>query len=119
MPKPMSKSQIVAHLSESTGASKKTVQSLLDELVNLAAREVRGDAGKFTIPNFAHASRKIGSPGQALIGTQIVWQTHKAFGDAVSGSWLGPREPASKIETLGGKWHGPRKPPGSGSLGSK
>ncbi len=39
--KPMTKAQILTHLSEQTGLSKKQVSEVLDELVNLAYQEAK------------------------------------------------------------------------------
>jgi len=44
----MTKSQIIASLSESTGLSKKDVSNLMEKLVELAYSEVKGN-GEFTI----------------------------------------------------------------------
>jgi DNA-binding protein HU-beta len=113
MAKPMSKSQIVAHLAKSTGASKKTVQLFLDELLKLAIREVRGKSGTFIIPNFAQAVRmkrhrklRMGrnpATGEALnIGaaTLVQFRVHTAFAKAVRGNYPGPRR-SDDLESRG------------------
>jgi DNA-binding protein HU-beta len=116
MAKPMNKAQIVAHLAESTGASKKTVELLLDELFKLAVREVRGKVGTFVIPKFAHAVRKkrdrkprtgrnpaTGAAIKIAAETLVEFRTDTAFAEAVRGDWPGPRR---------GNYPGPRlRPP--------
>ena len=47
MAKPMTKSQIVAHLAQKLGVTRGTVGTFLDELAKLAAREAKNS---FTIP---------------------------------------------------------------------
>ena len=47
----MSKSQILATLSDSSGLSKKDVKNLLDQITALAYKEVKG-AGEFVLPGF-------------------------------------------------------------------
>jgi nucleoid DNA-binding protein len=48
--KPISKSQLVAGLAESTGLSKKQTQGVLDALNDAVARELTKGAGVFTLP---------------------------------------------------------------------
>jgi DNA-binding protein HU-beta len=47
----MTKSQLVATLSEKTGFSKKDVNGLFEELATVAYKEVK-KAGEFTLPGF-------------------------------------------------------------------
>lgn len=47
MPKAMTKSKIIAHLSKKTSSTKKTVSSFLDEFATLAHKEAKNT---FTIP---------------------------------------------------------------------
>lgn len=47
----MTKSQLMATLSEKTGLAKKQVASLMDELTNLAYKEVK-TGGEFVVPGF-------------------------------------------------------------------
>jgi DNA-binding protein HU-beta len=54
----MSKSKIVAHLAEKCGTSKKTVNTLFDELFKLAVKECKGPAGKFVIPGLGRAVKR-------------------------------------------------------------
>ncbi len=49
--KPLTKSQILAELSEKTGVAKKDAAAVLDELGNLIDRHIqKGAAGQFTLP---------------------------------------------------------------------
>ncbi|OGG56174.1 MAG: DNA-binding protein [Candidatus Handelsmanbacteria bacterium RIFCSPLOWO2_12_FULL_64_10] len=49
--KPLTKSQILAELSENTGVAKKDAAAVLDELGNLVERHIqKGAAGQFTLP---------------------------------------------------------------------
>lgn len=49
--KPLTKSQILAELSENTGVAKKDAAAVLDGLGNLIERHVqKGAAGQFTLP---------------------------------------------------------------------
>jgi len=47
----MTKSQLMATLAEKTGLAKKQVASLMDELTNLAYKEVKS-GGEFVVPGF-------------------------------------------------------------------
>ncbi|MCU0680486.1 MAG: HU family DNA-binding protein [Planctomycetes bacterium] len=47
----MTKSQILASLSESTGLSKKDVANFMDKLAEIAYKEVKKD-GEFPVPGF-------------------------------------------------------------------
>lgn len=57
MAKGMTKSQVLATLSETTGLGKKEVTSFLDELTNLAYSEVKKN-GEFTVPGFGKLVKK-------------------------------------------------------------
>lgn len=46
----MTKSQTIATLAESAGLSKKDVANLLDKMVELAYKEVKGSNGQFVVP---------------------------------------------------------------------
>ena len=49
--KPLTKSQLLAEIAESTGVAKKDVGAVLDELGNVIERHIRkGAAGQFTLP---------------------------------------------------------------------
>jgi nucleoid DNA-binding protein len=49
--KPMTKSQLLAEIAESTGVAKKDVGAVLDELGSVIERHVqKGAAGQFTLP---------------------------------------------------------------------
>ena len=47
----MTKSQLMATLADKTGLAKKQVASLMEELTNLAYKEVKG-GGEFVVPGF-------------------------------------------------------------------
>ncbi|HEX5421953.1 MAG TPA: HU family DNA-binding protein [Candidatus Acidoferrum sp.] len=95
---PMSKSKIVAHLSEKVSTpekpvSKKQVASFFDELFKLAVKESRG-AGKFVIPGLgravkAHRKARMGrnpatgEPIKIKAKTVVRLRAAKAFKDAV------------------------------------
>src|SRR6185437_8983049 len=95
---PMSKSKIVAHLSEKVSTpekpvSKKQVSSFFDELFKLAVKESRG-AGKFVIPGLgravkAHRKARMGrnpatgEPIKIKAKTVVRLRAAKAFKDAV------------------------------------
>ena len=49
MPKMMTKSQVMGHLSQKTGLSKKQVVELFDETLNLASKEAKNG---FVLPGF-------------------------------------------------------------------
>ena len=51
MAKTMTKSQLVRHLAEKTEQAKKTVVAVLDELLNVAVKEVKAK-GTFVVPGF-------------------------------------------------------------------
>ena len=57
MAKVMTKSKIVAHMSEKCGISKKAVNGFFEELFKLAVREAKG-AGKFVIPGLGRAVKR-------------------------------------------------------------
>jgi len=60
----MTKSQIVAALSENTGLSKKEVNGVLDELATLMERHVKkGAVGQFTLPGLLKV-RTVKRPAQ-------------------------------------------------------
>jgi DNA-binding protein HU-beta len=58
MAKTMTKSKIVAHLAEQCGCSKKSVNTLFEELFKLAVKETKGSAGKFVIPGLGRAVKR-------------------------------------------------------------
>ncbi len=57
MAKAMTKSQVLATLAEKTGLAKKQVVEMLDALVALAYKEVKG-AGEFTLPGLGKLVKK-------------------------------------------------------------
>ncbi len=95
---PMSKSKIVAHLSEKVSTpekpvSKKQVASFFDELFKLAVKESRS-SGKFVIPGLgravkAHRKARMGrnpatgEPIKIKAKTVVRLRAAKAFKDAV------------------------------------
>src|SRR5260221_10267380 len=92
--KPMSKSQIVSHLAERVGSSKKSAAQFFDELHNLAVKEAKGGAGKFVIPGIgrivkAHRKARMGrnpQTGEAIklkARTVVRMRPAKAMKDAL------------------------------------
>jgi DNA-binding protein HU-beta len=98
MASPMSKSKIVAHLSDKVSTpekpvSKKQIASFFDELFKLAVKEARS-SGKFVIPGLgravkAHRKARMGrnpATGEAIkikAKTVVRLRAAKAFKDAV------------------------------------
>jgi DNA-binding protein HU-beta len=98
MASPMSKSKIVAHLSEKVSTpekpvSKKQIAGFFDELFKLAVREARS-SGKFVIPGLgravkAHRKARMGrnpatgEPIKIKAKTVVRLRAAKAFKDAV------------------------------------
>ena len=89
----MTKSQIVAHLAEKTEIQKKTVATVLEELVTLATKEAKS-GGQFVIPGLGKAvkadrkARTGRNPqtGEAIkipATTVVKFRLAKAFKDAV------------------------------------
>lgn len=69
----MTKSQLLALLSEATELSKKDVARLLDELANMAYKEVK-KVGEFTVPGFGKmvkANRKARVGRNPATGAEI------------------------------------------------
>jgi DNA-binding protein HU-beta len=96
MAKPLSKSKIVAHLSDKTGTTRKVASQFFEELFKLAVKECKGGAGKFVIPNIgravkAHRKARIGrnpQTGEAIkikAKTVVRLRAAKAFKDAILG----------------------------------
>ena len=54
--KPLTKAQLVAHLAETSGISKKDVLGILDELTTLAYKEAKKEKG-FTLPGLGKLVR--------------------------------------------------------------
>ena len=96
MAKPMSKSKIVAHMSDKLEKSKKVAAQFFEELFKLAVKEAKGGAGKFVIPNIgravkAHRKARMGrnpQTGEAIkikAKTVVRLRAAKAFKDAILG----------------------------------
>ena len=92
--KPLSKTNIVSHMAEKTGTSKKNAVLFFEELFKLAVKEAKGAAGKFVIPNIgrvvkAHRKARLGRNPQTGEQIKIKAKTvvrlrpAKAFKDAV------------------------------------
>jgi DNA-binding protein HU-beta len=58
MAKVMTKSQIVAHMADKCGTSKKGASMFFDELFKLAVKECKGGAGKFVIPGLGRCVKR-------------------------------------------------------------
>jgi len=89
----MTKSQMLAALSEKTGVSKKDVTSLMDTMVEMAYKEVKG-AGEFVVPGLGklvkmHRKARVGrNPAtgaeiQIPAKTVVKFKVAKAAKDAV------------------------------------
>lgn len=57
MAKPMNKSQLLQHLAEKTGKSRKEVSEMLELIVNTAYSEAKKN-GEFTIPGLGKLQKK-------------------------------------------------------------
>ncbi len=93
MAKVMTKTQVVAHLAEKVELPKKTVATLLDELVALATKEAKA-TGQFVVPGVGKAVKaarkaRVGRNPQTGAAIKIPAKTvvrfrlAKAFKDAV------------------------------------
>ena len=93
MAKVMSKSQVVAHLSEKADLSKKTAGLLLEELASLATKECKA-GGQFVIPGIGKAVKahrkartgrnpQTGEPIKIAAKTVVKFRLAKAFKDSV------------------------------------
>jgi len=89
----MTKSQLLSSLADSTGLSKKDVESLLDQLATLAYSEVK-KGGEFVLPGFgklvkAHRKARMGrnpATGESIkiaAKTVVKFRLAKAAKDAV------------------------------------
>jgi DNA-binding protein HU-beta len=89
----MTKSQVVAHLAEKAGISKKTAAAVLAELVTVATKEAK-KSGQFVVPGLGKAvkaNRKARTgrnpqTGEAIkipARTVVKFRLAKAFKDAV------------------------------------
>ena len=92
--KPLSKAQIVSHLAERVGSSKKSAAQFFEVLHDLAVKEAKGGAGKFVIPGIgrivkAHRKARMGrnpQTGEAIkikAKTVVRLRPAKAMKDAV------------------------------------
>ena len=93
MGKVMTKAQVVAHLSAKVEAPKKTVASVLDELVTLATKEAKA-TGQFVVPGLGKAVKaarkarmgrnpQTGAAIKIPAKTVVRFRLAKAFKDAV------------------------------------
>jgi DNA-binding protein HU-beta len=93
MAKVMSKSQVVTHLAEKASIPKKTVGSVLEELVVLATKECKS-GGQFVVPGLGKAVKahrkarqgrnpQTGETIQIPARTVVKFRLAKAFKDAV------------------------------------
>jgi len=92
--KPMSKAQIVSHLAERVGSSRKSATQFFEVLHDLAVKEAKGGAGKFVIPGIgrivkAHRKARMGrnpQTGEAIklkARTVVRMRPAKAMKDGV------------------------------------
>ena len=93
MGKVMTKSQVVAHLADKLSLQKKSVATLLEELVALATKEAK-TGGQFVIPGLGKAVKahrkarqgrnpQTGETIQIPAKTVVKFRVAKAFKDAV------------------------------------
>jgi nucleoid DNA-binding protein len=54
--KPMSKTKVVAHITEKVGTRKKTAAQFFEELHKLAVKEAKSSPGTFTIPGLGRVT---------------------------------------------------------------
>lgn len=91
--KPLTKAQLVAHLAESAGISKKDVLAVLDELTTLAYKEAKKEKG-FTLPGLGKLVRvqrkarmgrnpKTGEPIKIKARTALKFRVAKQAKDAI------------------------------------
>ncbi len=94
--KPMTKSQIIANLAETTGANKKDIATFLEALTELAYQETRKN-GKFTLPGLGilklvtRAARTGRNPAtgetiQIPAKTVVKFTINKAAKEAIAGA---------------------------------
>jgi DNA-binding protein HU-beta len=87
------KSQVIAHLAEKAGVTRKSAASVVEELVTLATKEVK-KSGQFVIPGLGKAvkaSRKArlgrnpqtGEPLKIPAKTVVKFRLARAFKDAI------------------------------------
>ena len=95
MNKPMTKTQLVAALSEAMGADKKTAGAALDSIAEIVAREVAA-GGAVTLPGLgkvvcrARPERQVRNPATGATMTkaadkQVKFTIAKALKDSVNG----------------------------------
>ena len=95
MAKPMTKTQLVAALSEAMGADKKTAGAALDAIAEIVAREVAA-GGAVTLPGLgkvvcrARPERQVRNPATGATMTkaadkQVKFTIAKALKDSVNG----------------------------------
>jgi len=93
MAKGMSKTQVLSHLAEKSGITKKDAAAMLDNIVRLAVKETKG-SGQFVIPGLGKAVKanrkaRMGrnpATGEAIkipAKTVVKFRLAKAFKDAV------------------------------------
>lgn len=93
MGKVMTKSQIVAHLADKVELPKKTVATVLEELVTLATKEAKS-GGQFVVPGLGKAVKahrkaregrnpQTGATIQIPAKTVVKFRLSKSFKDAV------------------------------------
>lgn len=91
--KPLTKAQLVAHLAETSGISKKDVLAILDELTALAYKEAKKEKG-FTLPGLGKMVRvkrkkrmgrnpKTGAPIEIPARTALKFRISKQAKDAI------------------------------------
>ena len=91
--KPLTKAQLVAHLAETSGISKKDVLGILDELTTLAYKEAKKEKG-FTLPGLGKLVRvkrkkrmgrnpKTGEPIEIPARTALKFRISKQAKDAI------------------------------------
>lgn len=99
--KRLTKGQIITELSDKSGVSKKDVQSLLGELLNLVEREL-GDQGpgEFVVPDLVKFKVKVMPAKEAYIGKDPFTKQERQFA-AKPASRKVRATPGTRLKKLG------------------
>jgi len=99
--KRLTKAQIIAELSEKSGVSKKDVQTLLSELLNLVERELGEQGpGEFVVPDLVKFKVKVVPAKEAYVGLDPFTKQEREF-PAKPASRKVRATPGSRLKKLG------------------
>jgi nucleoid DNA-binding protein len=99
--KRLTKAQIIAELSEKSGVSKKDVQTLLSELLNLVERELGEQGpGEFVVPDLVKFKVKVVPAKEAYVGLDPFTKQEREF-PAKPASRKVRSTPGSRLKKLG------------------